>query len=801
MPYTTRLLRPARNDDFNTTRNDGRRFAMTRNFPFHAMTSDTPLHAMTRNFPSHARTHNASHLAMAKKIIHCTLLIAHCSLFFSCAQFFQDKVPKNPDGANAHLSDIVTDKEVITQLPAPSQIVVSEYYSPENIFVTWSKVDGASYYRLERAVAKTANSDGSFSVPDESEFEVLDKYVYGTSYVDEVVSNPTYKSDEYGYGYFYRVSAENPRKSYDASDFSFSGAGTLFAPVKAVSATQGEDSSYIKVTWEKTENASAYRIYRSAYSDGSGASLLTTVPANQDWYTNTVDSAAQGVEFYYSVYAVNSEKYTSPVSPIALGYSLVEGAPSRVSNVRITEGRGDSTDSISIEWDAVSGSGVEYLVYRTSSVDSASMLLTSKGIKETKHTDSKSLSPNVYYYYQVLAYTIDDEGNRLKGPISQSSASDKNPCEGFILSPPYSLSVVYASENGKCTLTFPAALGSSDCPKDSGLTTNYNSYSYKIYSCDTQTGSFVDTGDAFDANALTASGGYYSVTVGSAKFYKVSTVFGEIESAQSSVAAPSPYAAKNLEATKRAYIDGVTVSGKENDNEVYPVKITWEEPEGGADGGYYLYRSTKPDSGYRKVEDNPITATEYVDSYDAAKPGTIYYYRVLSLNELKQGANYSNVGEGWGALTQRRYMHEYNKTILASHKKLTLMNKSGSTEKLGSETVTADLGGTCYYNAKLDGLGARIIMRYDNYAEFWANGDESKGYYFRVTGNTNTSASMDASGTMDGTVTCEGMYPGTVVYDQIKIKGGDAGGGYYIVTPEGFGSGNVAWNNIAQSPN
>jgi hypothetical protein len=39
---------------------------------------------------------------------------------------------------------------------------------------------------------------------------------------------------------------------------------------------------------------------------------------------------------------------------------------------------------------------------------------------------------------------------------------------------------------------------------------------------------------------------------------------------------------------------------------------------------------------------------------------------------------------------------------------------------------------------------------------------------------------------MDGTVTCTGMYPGKIYYDNIVIKGGAAGGGTYGVLPDGF---------------
>ena len=110
------------------------------------------------------------------------------------------------------------------------------------------------------------------------------------------------------------------------------------------------------------------------------------------------------------------------------------------------------------------------------------------------------------------------------------------------------------------------------------------------------------------------------------------------------------------------------------------------------------------------------------------------------------------------------------------------MHKSGATDKLGSESSYGDISGSLSYNASIAGLGGRVIMHYDNYADYYIMGDKSLGVYFLLNGNTNTSASMDTNGTMDGTVTVQGMYPGSVVYDGIKIKGGAAGGGTYGVT-------------------
>ncbi|GHV71389.1 hypothetical protein AGMMS49928_22920 [Spirochaetia bacterium] len=175
------------------------------------------------------------------------------------------------------------------------------------------------------------------------------------------------------------------------------------------------------------------------------------------------------------------------------------------------------------------------------------------------------------------------------------------------------------------------------------------------------------------------------------------------------------------------------------------------------------------------------------------KVGRKYYYRVLSLNQLEQGNFPSDERIGWGALTHTQYMIEFSKTMNSALKKLTLMHKPGSTEKLGNETKNGSIGGTIKYNAALDGLGARIIIRLDNYADFYIESDSSGGVYFTLTGNSNTSANMSSNGSMDGNVRCEGMYPGSVYYDRIEINGGAAGGGTYGILPDVFSRAEISW--------
>ena len=205
--------------------------------------------------------------------------------------------------------------------------------------------------------------------------------------------------------------------------------------------------------------------------------------------------------------------------------------------------------------------------------------------------------------------------------------------------------------------------------------------------------------------------------------------------------------------------------------------------------GYNVYRSTKPDSGFRKINETPIPSSEncYFDYNETAKTRTYYYYRVLTVNSLEQGNEYSETKSGYGSLTPEQYMREYNKTAINSQTKLTLMHKSNDMDKLGSETAKGAISGTLSYNAKIDGLGARITMHYDNYADFYIEDkNESSGVYFLITGDTNTSANMSANGSMDGVVTCKGMYPGSVSYNNIQIKGGAAGGGTYGIKRDGF---------------
>lgn len=722
---------------------------------------------------------------------HFTTLSFLSLVLTSCANLFETKVPMQKTENFANLSTLVVPNKQIERLNPPAQIYVSQAESKDTIIVTWSKVYGATSYYLERAISTKKDSNGRFIMPEESEFSAVPfKKIYGTFYEDKILDNPKYSDEEYSYRYFYRVCAENPRLKYDSSDFiTSSDAGYLLSPPNNVKASLGESTSNIRITWDKVSGAKSYSIYRSTREDGSSSVEIGFVSSNQNWFNNQISKNDQGVDFYYSVCAKTSSE-TSVQSSLALGYALQDGAPPKVENVKIKSGRADSKNSISIEWKELSGD-FEYAVYRTSSKDSSYTLLRKDG-KSNSFTDTKSLKPNVYYYYQIQAFKKNEDESITKGTFSDSGKESKTPCEGFLLAPPENIDVIkYKSNASQGKITFSPIIGSKDYLQDSKLSTDYNNYTYIIYASDTADGNFEKLGEYPDSTISKDENGNYSIPIATKNYYKIATKNKSEESEQSKICAPSPFEATNLICSRAKNI----VGEQQNNNGVFPIEITWEKPKNDiAEGGYFVYRSTNPVSGFRKITDEPIKETSYIDKNDVAKAGVYYYYKILSLNSLGQGANYTEADYGYGALTADQYMREYNKTVIAAQKKLTLMHKPGNFDKIGSETVNGKISGNLSYDAKADVSGAKIIMHYQDYAEFYINEDSSKGSYFKLTGNSDTKASIDASGSMSGIVKCEGMYPGSVDYSKIQIKGGAAAAGSYGISREGFeGTVDVDW--------
>lgn len=322
-------------------------------------------------------------------------------------------------------------------------------------------------------------------------------------------------------------------------------------------------------------------------------------------------------------------------------------------------------------------------------------------------------------------------------------------------------------------------------------------------------------------------------------FYMMRTTKGSNASENGDTFAPSPKAPTNVTASKTAkfpeyrFIDDSQAGGPNakdhsaNANEVFPVKITWKAPENEVVASYEVRRGKSRTGSFSSLAKgigagNPPTGPDpdwgyddatqtyfYIDKNLTAKAGQIFYYKVFSKN-MFGGGNLSNTfsdgtaadteedkkARGYGALTRERWFAEFNRTSNTnSHKKMKLLNAKPDTAKLGSETTMGDKMGKVTYKASLAGLGAHIVIEFIKYCDFTVKGYENEPlYYFVLSGNTNSDCNMSSNGEMSGTMvalgptdfagkgTVNAMYPGICGFDDLKVVGGDGGGGSYPVT-------------------
>lgn len=708
-----------------------------------------------------------------------TAAVLACS---SCSTWLEEKIAPNTTLPHSSLYDMLRSPVEITELPEPQEIFVSQGKHAQNIYISYSAVQGATSYRIERAAVQ-AKSDGSYpeTIEDESEFSPL-AVVYGeTNYTDTIIENlssDTYEKEQYKTRYFYRVKAENVRKGLESKDYKTSSAGYLLPPVYNVVATKGKSEKTIVITWDKVIGAESYDIYRTENENGLRLECIGSVRYGATEYTDPVRQAEQGMEFYYAVYA-KTGSCLSASSSLAMGYSLKAGAPAAPENVRVENGIGTDPKKITVCWDKVEGEEITYALYKTSSADSSYRLVKSGISHDTTKYEDTNCKPGVYYYYFIQTAKIKTneqtgEKETLKSAFSESGMESKNPAVGCLLSAPSSVEVADADTAGKVKVRWTPAIGSEKLPD--------GTFTYTIYAKDSQKGAPVPLVQKEQGSK--ESDGYLSCLTDKKNFYCIKTYNGETVSDESETFAPMPDAPRNVTATKT---EPMPPEHKPNANNVYPVKITWEKPAQDTPAGYHVYRSQKPDSAFRRLTEEMVAGTTYIDTNESAKAGTLYYYKVISLNELGQGKKGNDPADGsdargYGALTADEWFREYNKTTMASQKKLTLMHKKPDTAKLGSESIKGGISGTLSYNAAIAGLGAEITMHYENYADFYIMDDTNLGVYFNLTGNTDTSSNMSGNGNMHGTVVCTGMYPGEAKYDSLQIKGGAAGGGVYIVT-------------------
>lgn len=244
---------------------------------------------------------------------------------------------------------------------SPANITVAN--DVDSVKVSWSKVEGATYYRVYKRVIKVDGSKGGWMTVSSKET--------GLSCVDEesLKSNNAYEYTVRAYG--------NGGNSAHYVYKTLLYVGTPAATVKST-------KSGVKITWETVAGADKYRIYRKV--SGGSYEKVTDVSGDK---TSYVDSKApNNKKLYYKVKAYIDGQASACKSA---GVNYLKAPDASVKN---------TSSGVKISWSKISGA-TKYVVYRKAGgASSWSKVAT---VKTNYYTD-KDVKSGKKYTYTVKAY-------------------------------------------------------------------------------------------------------------------------------------------------------------------------------------------------------------------------------------------------------------------------------------------------------------------------------------------------------------------------------------------------------------
>ncbi|MBR5020872.1 MAG: type I pullulanase, partial [Oscillospiraceae bacterium] len=228
--------------------------------------------------------------------------------------------------------------------------------------MTWQAVEGAVKYEI-------------FRTQDEGGYERM----YTTSNTSYINTNA-----QVGRFYTYLIYAWDENGELVGMSDVIDGHAILARP-QITSASNVAKTGKVKLTWEKVEDAVAYKIYRSTSKDGSYKLMYTTSGTS---YTNT--KAEAGVTYYYKVVAVAKKAQCDSVA------SAVKSRTCDLPQPKIT-GTVKKSGDPKLTWEKVEGA-VAYKVYRATSNGSFKLMYTTSN---TTYTNTNNKAGTTYRYYVV----------------------------------------------------------------------------------------------------------------------------------------------------------------------------------------------------------------------------------------------------------------------------------------------------------------------------------------------------------------------------------------------------------------
>lgn len=709
---------------------------------------------------------------------------------------------------------------------APKNVWASQAYYTDRIVVSFDGVNGADYYNIHRAEVPRTQTKIEF---DDLVWERIPYQIQSTSdnirytYVDTDIDNDKKNNIMYCYSITAGSYFVDSRGGLE-SKYSNVVEGWTLSPPISLSAAQGEDDEYIELRWSQVGMVSGYDLY---YTLDSTAAAETWIKANAAKIPGTLnsdisyrfdpvrdynDKTLLGKNIYFRVVSYSRAGAPSERSGLRVGYTFMEGAPTRPTGVSVSTG--DYPDRIEISWDktnreeqvpgkytwAVSRSTAttdakEILTFMTDDLSNPKKIPAGLSLVDNKYVfvdSSDDLDPAEEYIYSISAKcSIVNPEDPLTTIIVPGQAIEKT---GYLLAP----STNIANKNTKFpTSGFDGAFEFTiaDTPKGYDASKNFD---YVIYGRNNVDG-VISSWTELNTTPVTGSAVNVVInydTENPVNEFSYAVRNNSIDTSSNPVnvsarydaitgyAIVTPLAAApsidNLNLKNNTYRDDLTP----NSNGVYPVIVNCI-----ADAVYSSYKLEVVESSLPNNNSN-IAGVTFLDSgvdtvldtkLSPSNIGEKWSYRIAGKDAFGRYSEYSSYKHGYGAITNEVFIKFFEAYGLKPWEFCNdpnypqdLKNKWNSSQiaaKIRSEATSADIteysnyhGGSIHYTVTVRIPNGDIRFTYSNFGEH----PEFK----IVSGMYQMSVGLSGTGTISANspFIIEGMYPATVLITPNNMK-------------------------------
>lgn len=367
--------------------------------------------------------------------------------------------------------------------------------------------------------------------------------------------------------------------------------------VPVITSAKSASNTAIKLSWGSMEDVSSYIIMRSTKKE-SGYKQLATVGGTVTSYTDKTVKAR--TDYYYKIAAVIGNEQ-SDYSAAKRGKTVVN------PNIKFVKSVG--TNQLKITWNKKAGSNGYYIYRSTSAKKGFKKIATIEDGSTLSYTDSGVTKGQVYYYKIKTR-------NKIEGSVGCSTAS----------------SAAYGKTVGKTKIL------SLTIPNTKSIELSWkkvkDSNGYFLYRSESPNSGF--------KRIATLSGNYQTtyrdsdVKAGVLYYYKVR--------------ARNKFNGKTGYSSYSKVVSGAIVKTPKIKSVVSqsPTKleISWNKANGA--NGYYIYRSTSPSSGFKRVGVvSNGSRTSYIS--EGQKTGQTYYFKIKArskVNGKNKASSASKAAEG-----------------------------------------------------------------------------------------------------------------------------------------------------------